>query len=260
MKELAALLLAALVVPGAVSAKPGQPGSSARPETVEMCGPGGCEAVRLSALRGALVRWDDVRFAAPPPLAPYYELRSELFSPDGGAGFYVPSRDVLKVSFTGQPEWIRASPRAARRLEQLISGEPWPAPMITEAFVGTRRAAAAGAYAGVFDPAPAAASPPDARAQQVLIALRSERVSPWTDGYTALAYLPEQRLLRRDAEYVRTPDALVELIERDAGLAPSAPAGGSDGATTTRVLVGALLVLLAGTLVGLRRRLRLSAR
>ncbi len=262
MRKVAAILLAALVVPGVASAKP-ERGSSARSETLEVCGSGGCETIRLDARGGPLVRWRNVQFATPPPLAPYYELRSERLSPGGRLGFYVPSRDLLKVTFsTGQPQWMRATGRAARRLEARIAGEPWPAPTVTEAFVGARRAQAADGYARLFEPAEAA-SPRDTRAEQIMIVLRSERVTPWTDGYPALAYLPEERLLRRGGEYVRAPQALAELIERDAGLAPSVPAAGGGAASTTGMLGGAFALALAvtvGATVGVRRRLRVSAR
>jgi hypothetical protein len=200
-------------------------------------------------------------FVSPPPLGPYYELPSDMLSPNAQRAYFVPVANVVKADFaSGRPAWMDAEPGATAGLRAALPEfEPWPAPMISAAFVGANRAADPKPYGALFDRFPPAPAPP-ATTNRLSISLRSALPSPWTDGYNNLEYVPGRHLLHRGSAWVRLPGALAERIERDAGLLPPASGSGLPWMVLAALAGGFLLVGGASLFVVRNARRRPRAR
>jgi hypothetical protein len=228
--------------------------AAAKSNEMTVCGASGCATIPAVDHRfaDALLRWGDPEFVTPPAIGAYFELKSEMLSPEGLPAYFVPSRRAIKASFTGRPEWIASRPGAEAALRASLPNlRPWPAPKLTRVFIGAREATKSDPYLHLFDDFPA---PPPLSAKRVPIVLRSERPSPWTDGYNRLEFAPGKELLHRGDGWVQLPTALSEQIKRDGGLIPPNSTSGFPWAIVGGLL-GALAVSVgAVTLTRMRRR------
>jgi hypothetical protein len=221
-----------------------------------VCGASGCATIPAVDHRfyDTLLRWHDPQFVTPPAIGPYFELRSDTLSPQGLPAYFVPSGQAIKASFTGQPEWIASGPSAeAARRASLPNLKPWPAPKLTRVLIGAREATESDPYLRLFDDFPAVAPPPFS-AKRVPIVLRSERPSPWTDGYNRLEFAPGKMLLHRANEWVQLPTALGRQIRRDVGLIPPNSTTGFPWAIVGGLLGAFAVGVGAVALVRMRRR------
>jgi len=247
MKRVFLVALAALAIASPAAAKSNE---------MTVCGASGCATIPAVDHRfaDALLRWGDPEFVTPPAIGAYFELKSEMLSPEGLPAYFVPSGRAIKASFTGRPEWIASRPGAEAALRASLPNlRPWPAPKLTRVLIGAREATKSDPYLHLFDDFPAAAPPP-LGATRVPIVLRSERPSPWTDGYNRLEFAPGKMLLHRGDEWVQLPTALGEQIKGDVGLIPPNSTSGFAWA-----IVGGLLGALAVS-VGAMALTRMSRR
>ena len=173
--------------------------AAAKSNEMTVCGASGCATIPAVDHRfaDALLRWSDPQFVTPPAIGPYFELKAEMLSPESPPAYFVPSGQAIKASFTGRPEWIASRPGAEAALRASLPNlRPWPAPKLTRVLIGAREATKFDPYLHLFDDFPAAAPPP-LSVKRVPIVLRSERPSPWTDGYNRLEFAPAEMLLHR---------------------------------------------------------------
>jgi hypothetical protein len=229
--------------------------AASKSNEITVCGASGCATIPAVDHRfyDALVRWHDPQFVPPPEIAPYFELKSETLSPEGLPAYFVPSRRVVKASLTGQPEWIASGRSAAAALQDSLPNlKPWPAPNLTISLIGGQPTKL-DPYLRLFDDFPAVAAPPPS-AERVAIILRSQRPSPWTDGYNRLEFAPGKMLLHRGDEWVQLPPALGRQIRRDVEPIPPNSASGFSWAIVGG-LIGALAISVgAVTFTKMRRR------
>lgn len=186
--------------------------------------------------------------------------------PFGDRAFLVPSKRAYKASLGTTAGWSEVEDDVIAALAPALGKvKPWPPPSLAEVLVGARRAHNPQAYLRLYDKFPAVA-PPRGAPPGLWIVLRSEqatpwsvsipvpfpkRTAPWVNGFNLLEYLPEHGVLNRNGEHVRLPTKVVELIERDAGLADEA--NGSDDWWI--VIAGVFaLAAVAATLAFARRR------
>jgi hypothetical protein len=193
--------------------------------SVELCGPDSCAAVTD---REALVRFAETTAGADVATGPavpsaYYVVRVSI--DDGTAeqhhweSFYLPgARVVRSVDEHGRASWRRA-PKAERAfLDAMAAGvRAFPEPEVTTASVGKRPVVAAATYLGLYRLKRTPRAWPKRRGWQ-RIRLGSTVGSPWTDGANVLRYLPRERLLERDGEYVRLSKRLARAVRNAAAL------------------------------------------
>lgn len=249
----AVLVLGSLVLADSVAAK--------GPFEIRICGESGCTNVRQEldgrepdALGSALLAASDNGLLKAPTVdgpapASYYSL--ELVGwPRSTAFYYLPSVRRLRAA----PYWFEMAGDFVRRIETVTSGlRPRPAPRLTRVLVDDRRAADPAAYTALLGPLPDAPVPAD-MGRSVRITLSADQASPWTD--VPISYFPDAGTLYRDSEWLRMPERVRTVVERDAGLAP--PPATSSGSGALPWIVGggfaALLVALAGGLTLRARR------
>jgi hypothetical protein len=214
---LAAAAAAVLALAGAASAK--------EVVSVQVCGPDACSTVTD---RETITRFEESAgsvdvYTGPAAPAEYYLVRVAVDSGDNGIvtleSFYVPSARVLRgPDERGHAVWWRA-PRAERTvLDSVATGvRPFPVPEVTRATVGQRPAADPASYLNLYRLKRTPSAHPK-RSGWRRIRLTSALASPWTDGANVLMYLPRERLLQRDGEYVRLSKRLGRAVQRAAAL------------------------------------------
>jgi hypothetical protein len=230
--------------------------AAAKSNEMTVCGASGCATIPAVDHRfaDALLRWGDPQFVTPPAIGPYFELKSEMLSPEGLPAYFVPSGRAIKASFTGRPEWIASRPGAEAALRASLPDlKPWPAPHLTIVVIGGQPTQF-DPYLRLFDDFPAVAAPP-LSAKRVPIVLRSERPSPWTDGYNRLEFAPGKMVLHRGDEWVQLPRALGEQIKRDLGPIPPNSTSGFPWVIVGGLL-GALAVSVGAVALAMMRRRR----
>jgi hypothetical protein len=214
------LAVAALVVPSAASAK--------ELVAARVCGASACRTVADRATLNEIPGGEDVTGLGAP--AAYYRLTLVTAEPNGRrygfTTYYVPSAKAMSWSEDGlyrlHPIY---GPTANGVMRRITAGlEPYAAPAITTAIVGTRRVtgATAASYASLFtvgEPTQLDARPYD----WVAVDLRSNRPSPWTDGKSELMFSPSTNLVEIGYEPVRIPDGIADdlvagrTLREDAG-------------------------------------------
>jgi hypothetical protein len=227
-----------LVLPLAFAA-----GAAAKgPTVVRVCGPSGCarlagEPELLLSLAGM---GPELRTTVAPPPQAFYRLTFESgYFAGSGSGFLVPRARALRT----RGRWFVAPAADAAQLRSAVARvRPFPRPVVTSALVDGRPAQDPGRYLDLYGRRPKAELPANASGW-VPIELRSRLPSPWTGPGHDLEYLPSERLLFRDGDWVKASPAAVGLIERDAGLAAG---NGSSTWWTIAAAIGAagLAVLL----------------
>ena len=247
------LVVAMLAAPAPAPAK--------GPISLELCGVSACrtfawvpsERANERLVHGVVALHEDFAFVSAPPLAPYYALQLEADWYEWDSVFYLPAHGVAEV----QSSWLRVPRPLASALRAATAGlDPQPRPTLARVVVNGRPAADPPAYGAVFDRLPKAAPPPP-ETPRARIRLATGARTPWTDEPRAVDYVPTADLLHREAEWVRAPADLAQLIEDDlrAGAAEKRSAWPS-------YLSLAALLAGAGGVVWLRRarrRLRASA-
>lgn len=250
MKRTAAALivLGVLVLADSVAAK--------GPFAVRICGSSGCTTVKQELdgrdLGTVLLVAADSPLKAPtvgePAPAAYYSLQLEGW-PRSTEFYYVPSVRTLGAA----PYWYQMFGGFVRRMETLTAGlRPWPAPRLTRVLVDGRRASDPAAYAALLGPLPDAPVPTE-MGRSVRITLSAAHAGPWTD--VPMSYFPAAGTLYRDSEWLRMPERLQTVVERDAGLAPP-PATSSGSRPLAWIVGGGLTALVLALAVGLTLRAR----
>jgi hypothetical protein len=192
--------------------------------SIQICGPEACATVTDRATLAQFEQSAGSYDVSVGPAAPavYYVLRVTY---DDGAqqhsweNFYVPAaRSLRSVDEAGRAAWRRA-PKAQRALLDSIAAgvRPFAVPVVTKATVGRRAAANPASYLGLYNLKRSPKAFPRRPGWQ-RIRLASAAPSPWTDGANVLRYLPKERLLERDGEYVRLPKRLARAVRRAAAL------------------------------------------
>jgi hypothetical protein len=203
------LAVAALLAPSAASAK--------ELVSATVCGASGCRTLTDKATLNEIPGGEDVTGLGAP--AAYYRLNLVTAEPNrrrhGFTTYYVPSAKAMSWSEDGL---YRLHPiygaRANGVMRRITAGlEPYAAPRITMAIVGTRRVAgaAAASYASLFsagEPVQLDARPDD----WVSVDLRSTRPSPWTAGRTELMFSPSANLVEVGYEPKRITGAIADDI------------------------------------------------
>jgi hypothetical protein len=197
---------------------------------VQVCGASGCSEPSGQTDGGAF--FGGTPGAQPPALSDYYRL---TFTIEAGPGatfvngrktathsiYYVPSAGVTRQTADyGIGEWLALSPQSRQTLDRLAAGlKPFPKPTLTGALVGSRRVRNPGSYEQLYSIESAGLAVPG-KSDWLTITLRSKRPSPWTDGFAVLQYSPSAKVLQRDGEFVRLPDALGPKLAAGHSLAP----------------------------------------
>jgi hypothetical protein len=237
---------------------------------IRVCGSNGCKAI-FNGLSLVDPSGPPAEPVSAPPIGPFYVLEpSNYKSPEQTEGtlgpttpaFFVPDPGVLRArpdpgQFAPQ-EWLRLSDiRKTGLLSSLRGLEPFPGPRLQDVLIRGRAASDPESYHSLYESFPVVQEPdPATRGKPVAIALRSDELSPWTDGHNRIAYYPDVRLLFRDGQWVRPSPELVERIEH-----PALPAG---GVPWDRIAgMAGPLIVLAGIallwLLGRRRATKLEA-
>jgi hypothetical protein len=203
------LAVAALLAPSLASAK--------ELVAATVCGASGCRTVTDKATLNEIPGGEDVTGLGAP--AAYYRLNLVTAEPNGRrygfTTYYVPSAKAMSWSEDGlyrlHPIYGQRANGVMRRIT--VGLEPYAAPRITTAIVGSRRVtgAAAASYASLF----AAGEPTqlDARPDDwVSVDLRSTRPSPWTAGRSELMISPSTNLLEVGYEPKRLTGAIADDI------------------------------------------------
>jgi hypothetical protein len=231
MKRLLALIAVALALPSAAAGK--------GPISAALCGPDVCRDIgRLDM--GPAGLFDTSRTLAPPPPAPYYELRLDFGRGQHSSGIYYEPRSGL-VSYSedfGSTAWAPLADTSLRETAEQL--RPYPAPRVTAAWVGDRRVSGdPGTYLRLLTLKGPFMSP-DWLSDSVEIRLESPSPNPWTSP--ALVYYPSDRVLLvpGTTRRVQVPGAVA------ADLAAARAFGDSAGRTTLPWI--ALAVALAGLL------------
>jgi hypothetical protein len=201
------LAVAALLAPSGASAK--------ELVSATVCGASGCRTLTARATLNEIPGGEDV--TGLDERAAYYRLHLVTAEPNGRrydfTTYYVPSARAMSWSEDGL---YRLHPiygqRANGVMRRITAGlDPYAAPRITAATVGTRRVtgAAAASYASLFsagEPTQLDARPDD----WVAVDLHSSRPSPWTDGKSELMFSPSTNLVEIGYEPLRIPDGVAD--------------------------------------------------
>jgi hypothetical protein len=216
-------LLCAVVAAAALAAVGAAPAKEVT--ELQVCGPDACATVTdrdwLSRFENS-VGSDDVIIGAAAP-AEYYVVRGTIDAGDSQQfrweNYYVPGGRALRgENELGRASWRRAPAAQRALLNELAAGvRPYPVPVVTKASVGHKEAAEPASYLNLYRLKRSPRALPKRPGWQ-RIRLTSEVPSPWTDGKNVLRYLPKERLLERDGQYVRLAKRLARAVQRAAAL------------------------------------------
>jgi hypothetical protein len=162
--------------------------------------------------------------------------------------WWVPSRSAIRgTNESGAASWFGQSARAETLFEDAVRGvDPFPAPTLTAATIGGRKAADPASYARLLDPKWRLASDWSANDWR-RIHLFSDVASPWTDGKNVLLFSRRKHALMRDSHLVyKVPGAVARRL-----------AAGRSLRVATRhrqVAIAAAGLVVLAVAVGLRRR------
>jgi hypothetical protein len=199
----------ALLLPAEASGKGG-------PVVVRLCGASGCtrvagEPLLLVSLTGT---GPELRPTSVPPAQPFYRLELTNEFDQSWSGFLVPRARAVRIG----ERWLAVSPGDAAQVRPATSRvRPFPRPRLSGVLVDGRSVASPAGYLDVYRRLPKAEFPSE-EGGWLRIELRSARPSPWTGPGHDLEYLPSQRVLFRDGEWVQAPASLADRLESDAGL------------------------------------------
>ena len=236
MRRLLLVVLAALVLPAAAHAK--------EVTSLAVCGVAECEDVDVSGFGHAAPFGGDTN--GPPP-GRFHRLDLGV---DGQASgwslFYDPATGlVAREDRPGTWVWSRLAPSQAKAVKDAAQGvEPFPAPRVTGARVGSKRVPGS-TYAALLR-ADGPLHIPQTSEDAVTIALTADRPNPWTQAQL-LWYPQDKTLFRSPGTYVRLPDGVAADIDA------ARPLGSGGGVTVPWIAIG---VAAAGALILLVLALR----
>ena len=206
-----------------------------------------------------------------PPVGPFYVLEPSNYLAeeqiDEASGpttpaFFVPGKGVLRArpdpGQLSEQEWIRLPDAKRTALLAALRGvDPFPAPAVSEVLIAGRTARDPESYLELYAALPPVAEPSFSdRGKPIAIALRSQKLSPWTDGHNRIAYYPDVRLLFRDGQWVRPSAELIERVEQPGIAGGGVPWNRIAGLAGPLVVLGAITLLW---LLGRRRERKLEA-
>jgi hypothetical protein len=199
----AAAAVASLLVASSAQAK--------GPESATACGAARCLTIERPP--PALLDWGGGTAARPPAPGPYYRL-SVRFAESAGESvvWYVPGKGSSAFAgIAGTSELHRLGAPARAAFARLTHGvAPFAAPRIRAVLVDGRRARAPQTYLSLVGRPNALARPPIA-SDWIAIELRSDSLSPWTDG-PALLLSPSTRILQHGFRFARVDGSTVARI------------------------------------------------
>ena len=208
---------AALAVAGSAPAK--------EVSSVQVCGVSACNAITD---RATLQQFEesvgaDDSYVGPAAPAAYYVVRVTIDAGDGQqvswSDYYVPAAHVRRgTNERGHAQWWRTTKAEGALLDATAAGlAPFPVPGVTKATVGRKPAAEPDSYLSLYRLRVSPYAYPK-HAGWRRIRLTSAVPSPWTDGANVLRYLPRERLLYRDGEYVRLSRPVARAMQHAAAL------------------------------------------
>lgn len=240
MRVLLLVVVAVLVLPAAVQAK--------ELTGLAVCGPSECEDGDVSGFGHAAPFGGETN--GPPPRR-YLRLDLEVDGQSSGWYlFYDPVTGlVAREDGPGIWVWSRLAPSLAEAVEDTAKRvEPFPAPRVIGARVGSERVSGS-TYAALLR-ADGPAAVPHTNEDAVTIALIANAPNPWTQ--VRLLWYPRDKVLfRSPGTYVRLPDGVAGDIDA------ARPLGDGDGSMVPWVPIG---VGLAGALLLLVPALRRAVR
>jgi hypothetical protein len=233
----AAIALAVVLsAPSAANAKAGG---------LRFCGLAACRTVYDDGLVTAIIPVLNGRArpaSRPPPASPFYSLRWSYA--DGQAAgwpavYYVPSAGLVRVDETALGEWVPVREARVAFAQATRGIVAFPAPRVTRAQVGIRRARSPASYLRLYELVSRGDRVPDPlgtrpalewrnykalaryydrdRRLWIPIRLKTTVPSPWSDEAARLSIGRRHDLLRGDSTVVRLPHALADRI-RQGGL------------------------------------------
>jgi len=193
--------------------------------SVQVCGVYACNTITDRATLEQFVEasGSDGSYTGPAAPAEYYVVRVTVDAGEGQqaawSDYYVPGAHVRRgTNEQGHAQWRRTTKDERAFLDATAAGlAPFPAPDITRARVGRKPAADPDSYLSLYRLRVSPYAYPKHPGWR-RIRLTSAVPSPWTDGANVLRYLPKERLLDRDGEYVRLPRMLARAVQRAAAL------------------------------------------
>lgn len=192
--------------------------------SIQLCGPQACNTVTDRDTIGQFENSAGSGAVDTGPAVPgaYYVLRVTIDTGDSKVSweqYYIPAaRKLRDHSAESSSLWHRAPSAERAFLDSLAAGvQPYPVPEVTSATVGRKTASNPASYLNLYRlKASPRAYPKHAGWRR--IRLHSASPSPWTDGVSILRYLPKERLLDRDGQYVRLTKRLGRALQRAAAL------------------------------------------
>ncbi len=229
--------------------------------SLEICGADGCRSIHAAGDRpGANAKLvfgvldeatASTSYTHAPAPAPFYtlEVRAEgldLREPQT----YVPRRSALSQGTS----WVAVRPTLARSLERATAGlTPTPAPTVRRATVAGVAVADPTPYARLLELPPTRARPAP-QSPYVEIALRGDRVSPWTDPRRPLRFFVHDELVQNGPDWRHVPPDLAATVARDLTAAGRHERDrGLASISTAALLAGGLLLVAWMTLARARR-------
>jgi hypothetical protein len=245
---LPALAVAALAWPSAAAAK--------EIHSVAVCGPSGCATLAA----GPQLRQLASTMGSQPhavidsvPLSHYYRVDIRIRG-DHEIGhfrlFFVQPNLLRPAEGDGIDTPFNALPPAAARVLASLAAriEPYPAPRVVEARIGSERVADPEPYGELFRTLPATSG--RGGAASLRLVLTPDRANPWFRKGRPLLYSPQGQILILDRA-LRVPDELATEIARDANLESAASSGVS---WPGLAIVAVWLFFSTGWYISTRRR------
>jgi hypothetical protein len=211
--KMAFLAVAAVLL---VAAPAAQSKSSKEMRLLQVCGASGCEAIKpaVSLRDGALSA------VTAPPFQRYYVLK--VGWGDGrkifvrGEQYFVPAAGATLSKDTPGPVegWGKLPARAATVAGAVAARlKPFPAPVPSAAYIGTRRIADVTPFLALLGPLEQTTVPQTGESP-VAIGLEFRRANPWSTSAALLNYLPKAHVVIRLDGYFRVPDRVADRIDR----------------------------------------------